>query len=238
MSDLSSSNQSITDINKLLQQASKSIMCGPECQKNEKMEKLYKAYLDSKTNLISAPQQVETSAKKYYMYAEGSKGYNNYLNKSLDEKAETLANVIEDTFNNSLNNANSTLELFNGIVVNYNSVVELYEKYSNENTILERKYKNEKNDVLTNDRKTYYTNQGIDNLNNYYKYLLLFYICIVLIYIISLFFIKNNISLIKKSFIIICLILYPFIIIPLYKFVAYYFIIFISMFPINAYKRL
>ena len=31
-----SSNQTISDVNKLLRQASKAIMCGPDCQKTKK----------------------------------------------------------------------------------------------------------------------------------------------------------------------------------------------------------
>ena len=93
---MSSSNQTISDVNSLLRQASKAIMCGPECQKNEKMTQLYQTYLDSKTNLINAPQQIEQSAKNYYMFAEGPQGYNDYLNKSLDEKSSAIINLIEE----------------------------------------------------------------------------------------------------------------------------------------------
>ena len=114
---MSSSNQTISDVNKLLRQASKAIMCGPECQKNEKMTQLYQTYLDSKTNLINAPQQIEQSAKNYYMFAEGPQGYNDYLNTSLDEKSTAIVNVIEEQFNKNLKAGQSTLEMYNGISV-------------------------------------------------------------------------------------------------------------------------
>ena len=230
---MSSSNQTISDVNNLLRQASKAIMCGPECQKNEKMTQLYQTYLDSKTNLINAPQQIEQSAKNYYMFAEGPQGYNDYLNNSLDEKSTAIVNVIEEQFNNNLKVGHSTLGMYNGISVNYNSVLDLYDKYHTENIELEKKYKNEATDIFTNDRKTYYANQGIDNLNYYYKVLIYIYAFVVFIY-----FIKTDLSLIKKIILFICLVLYPFIIIPVYKAVISRYNILIAMFPKNAYETI
>ena len=233
-----SSNQTISDVNKLLRQASKAIMCGPECQKNEKMSQLYQTYLDSKTNLINAPQKVEQSAKNYYMFAEGPQGYNDYLNKSLDEKSTEIVNVIEDQFNSNLKAGQSTLNMYSGVAVNYNSVMDLYDKYNAENIELERKYKNEANDIFTNDRKTYYANQGIDNLNYYYKALMYVYAFVVFIYFILMFALKNESSLIKKIIILICFVVYPFIIIPVYKAVLFRYNSIIAMFPKNVYKTI
>jgi len=235
---MSSSNQTISDVNNLLRQASKAIMCGPECQKNEKMTQLYQTYLDSKTNLINAPQQIEQSAKNYYMFAEGPQGYNDYLNTSLDEKSTAIVNVIQGQFDNNLKVGQSTLGMYNGISVNYNSVLDLYDKYHTENVELEKKYKNESNDIFTNDRKTYYANQGIDNLNYYYKMFIYIYAFVAFIYVISMFALKNELSLTKKIIIFICFVLYPFIIIPVYKAVISRYNILVAMFPKNAYKTI
>jgi hypothetical protein len=233
-----SSNQTISDVNNLLRQASKAIMCGPDCQKNEKMSQLYQTYLDSKTNLINAPQQVEQSAKNYYMFAEGPQGYNDYLTNSLDEKSTAIINLIQDQFNNNLKSGQSALKMYSGVSVNYNSVIDLYGKYKNENAELERKYKNDTNDIFTNDRKTYYANQGIDNLNYYYKALMYVYAFVVFICLVSMFALKNDLSLARKIIIFICLVLYPFVIIPVYKAVILRYNSAIAMFPKNVYKTI
>lgn len=233
-----SSNQTISNVNKLLRQASKAIMCGPECQKNEKMSQLYQTYLDSKTNLINAPQQIEQSAKNYYMFAEGPQGYNDYLTNSLDEKSTAIVHVIEQQFHNNLKAGQSILDMYRGVSVNYNSVLDLYGKYNTENTELERKYKNGTNDIFTNDRKTYYANQGIDNLNYYYKALIYVYAFVVFIYFISMFALKNDLSLTRKIILFICLVLYPFVIIPFYKAVVVRYNSAIAMFPKNVYKTI
>ena len=233
-----SSNQTISDVNELLRQASKAIMCGPECQKNEQMSQLYQTYLDSKTNLISAPQQVEQSAKNYYMFAKGPQGYNDYLTNSLDKKSTAIVNIIEEQFNNNLKAGQSTLDMYRGVSVSYNSVLDLHDKYIVENAELERKYKNDTSDIFTNDRKTYYANQGIDNLNYYYKVLIYIYGFVVFIYVISMFAIKNDLSLTRKIITFIFIVLYPFIIVPVYKAVIFRYNSVIAMFPKNVYKTI
>ena len=233
-----SSNKTISDVNELLRQASKAIMCGPDCEKEEKMAELYQVYLDSQTNLINAPQQVEQSAKNYYMFAKGPEGYNAYVSETLDEKSTAIVNLIEDQFNNSLKAGQSTLDMYRGVSVNYNSVLDLHDKYSSENTELERIYKNDTDDIFTNDRKTYYANQGIDNLNYYYNVLIYIYGIVVFICVISMFAVKNDLSLTRKIIIFICLVLYPFIIIPVYKEVIFRYNSAIAMFPKNVYKTI
>lgn len=235
---MSSTNQTISDVNKLLRQASKAIMCGPDCQKNEKMSQLYQTYLDSKTNLINAPQQVEQSAKNYYVFAKGPQGYDDYLNKSLDEKSTAIVNVIEQQFHDNLKTSQSTLDMYEGVSINYKSVIDLYEKYHVENATLERKYKNDANDIFTNDRKTYYANQGIDNLNYYYRFLMYIYAFVVFIYFILMFAIKNEMSIVQKILVLICFIIYPFVVVPVYKSLLIRYTNLIAMFPKNVYKTI
>jgi ABC-type transport system involved in cytochrome bd biosynthesis fused ATPase/permease subunit len=57
----------------------------------------------------------------------------------------------------------------------------LYLKYTQENAILTKKLKDESNDILTNERKTYYQDQGIDTLKFFYSYFLItiYAICVI-----------------------------------------------------------
>jgi len=231
---MASSQSTITDFNNLLQEAAKSIMCGPECQQNKNKSDLYQKYLDAKTNMVNAPQMVEESAKKYYMYAEGPVGYNNYINQNLEQKFNIIKKEITTTFNNNLNNAKSNLELYKGISINYSYVLELYKYYLNDNKKLETKYKNTTADTLTNDRKTYYENQGIDTLYFYYKVIFFIYI----IAAICLFGLNWNLTRLKKFIILICLFLYPICIIPIIKFILWCYHKVIVLFPKNIYNNL
>jgi len=64
------------------------------------------------------------------------------------------------------------------------------------------------------------------------------YAFVAFIYVISMFALKNELSLTKKIIIFIWFVLYPFIIIPVYKAVISRYNILVAMFPKNAYKTI
>ena len=74
-----------------------------------------------------------------------------------------------------------------------------------------KQLKDETNDILTNDRKTYYQDQGIDNLNLYYHYFfLLIYIIVVLCYLVYNFMYTSQLSVLVRGIIFVLMILLPF----------------------------
>ena len=233
----SSQQSTINDFNKLLQEASNSIMCGPECQQNKEKNKLYQNYLDAKTTMINAPQMVDETAKKYYMYSEGPIGYNNYINQNLEQKLSIINKEITAKFKDNLNKANSNLELYKGISVNYAYVLELYEYYLKDNKKLETKYKNKTADTLTNDRKSYSENQGIESLNYYYKFLLFIYFG-VSFFLFWLLYLNIGLSRLKRSIIVLCVILYPICAIPMIRLILWFYNKLITLLPKNIYNNL
>ena len=228
----------ITDLNNLLQEASNSIICGPECQRTNTKKKLYQNYLDAKSNLENGPNIVNERAKQYYMYSEGPIGYNNYINQDLEQQLNVIDNNLIEKFNNNLNQAKTNVELYKGVSVNYLSVIELYEYYLNNNKELEEKYKNTRSTILTNDRKTYYENQGIDYLTSVYLCLVLIYVSCSIIFLIRLFGFNNYVSLMKKIIILLFIILYPFFFMPLIKYILFIYSKISVLFPKNIYNKL
>jgi len=227
----------INDLNNILQKATDTLTCGPECHKNKQKSILYQKYLDAKTTLVNGPQMVDESAKKYYMFSEGPIGYNNYINQNLEQKLNILSKEITKTFNDNLNKATSSLKLYNGVSVNYKYVLELYEYYLKDNKKLETIYKNKTADTLTNDRKTYYENQGIDNLQFYYKFVLFIY-AIATFFLFGLLYLNKNLTLLKKNIIILCIILYPLCVIPIIKILLRWYYTLIVLLPKNIYNNL
>jgi len=233
----SSQQSTINDFNKLLQEASNSIMCGPECQQNKQKNKLYQNYLDAKTSMINAPQMVDESAKKYYMYSEGPIGYNNYINQNLEQKLSIINKEITEKFTDKLNKANSSLELYKGISVNYAYVLELYEYYLKDNKKLETKYKSKTADTLTNDRKTYYENQGIESLDFYFK-LVLFIYFVVSFFLFWLLYLNAGLSRFKKFIIVLCVFLYPIFALSSIRLILWLYYKLIVLLPKNIYNNL
>ena len=114
----------------------------------------------------------------------------------------------------------------------------MYKKYKKENNDLEKKLKITTSDTLTNDRKNYYEDQGINRLKMYCYFLLFIYVFIVFIFLLSTFLVNTDVKMRVRLFILFLLIVYPFICFwgfdLLQKILTYV----KSFFPNNVYKNL
>jgi len=170
----------INNINAFLKQASQVISCDQNCQQQKKANELKQIYLDSETNLKSAPNQVQVAKQNYISFTQGNLAYNNLQNEELQTKAESIANIFQKNFDQDIKEINLEIDTYNGLLINLKNVIELYLNYKKENRELEQELKDETSDVLTNERKTYYEDQGIDSLKYYYYILLVIYVIFVL----------------------------------------------------------
>ena len=91
----------------------------------------------------------------------------------------------------------------------YSYLFDLYTKYDNENDDYNTNTKKEFSDMLKNERKTYYEDQGIDSLHSYYYWLLAVYILTVIVCVVSFFIFPSDWSLMKKILVLLVLVLLP-----------------------------
>jgi len=171
----------MSKLNSFIQQASNTIMCNTECQKQKQAEKLKKAYLKSQETLASAPSQLHTTQRNYVVYTQGQTAYDELQDRELDEKATVIVDAFKENFDEEVTKIQSQISSYNGLLMNYKNVLELLMKYKKENGELFKDIKTETNDVLTNERKSYYEDQNIGSLKFYYFYFLLtiYVICVL-----------------------------------------------------------
>jgi predicted RNase H-like HicB family nuclease len=168
------SNQiDMNKFNKLISQASDAVMCNSECRQQRTADKLKQNYLTSQTNLASASNQVQVAQKNYVTFTQGQSGYNDLLDNQLQEQAQKVADTFTEYFDSDSEAIKTQIDTYEGLLLNFKNVAELYVKYKKENTQLIKDLKNETNDILTNERKTYYEDQKIDGLKGFYYYILL-----------------------------------------------------------------
>jgi len=74
----------------------------------------------------------------------------------------------------------------------------LYKKYKAENLLLKKKIKDEGNDILTNERKTFYENQGQTTLNTVFYVLTVLYIICLVAFLIFVFAFPSDLKLMSK----------------------------------------
>lgn len=202
----------LNNFNSFLQAASEQIACGTECQRQKMTDELESKYLDAESNLSLAVPKYEIAKKEYYTYVGGQSGYNQMLEEELNNKSELIVKSFKDNFNDEINKIKSLLETYDGILINFRNVLDLYTQYVKENVYLNKKLKTETNDVLTNERKTFYEDQNIDSLNGYYYYVLLvIYIITVFCYVIFSLFYPSQSSFMTRGLLFILFIALPFI---------------------------
>uniref|UniRef100_A0A6C0EQ30 Transmembrane protein n=1 Tax=viral metagenome TaxID=1070528 RepID=A0A6C0EQ30_9ZZZZ len=229
----------LNNFNSFIQQATQTIVCGPECQKQKKTEELQKLYLDAQANVQSAPNQLDISRKNFYIFTKGESGYNEYLDSTLSEKGTEIANLFKENFNEQVIKCNTEIDTYNSLSINYKNVLELYLKYVKENNELLKKIKDETSDVLTNERKTFYQDQGISSLKFYYSYILGFiYILTVVVFVVSNFIYTSQYSWKIRLVIFILLSALPFISTMVLSFVIYLIYKLYNLLPKNVHLTL
>jgi hypothetical protein len=195
--------------------------------------------LNAQTNLATAPNNVYVSRKNYIVYEQGQPAYDELIESELSKQAQILSTYYQTNFEDERQNINFNLNTYSGLLANIVNVFELYLKYKKENIMLFKQLKEETNDVLTNDRKTYYQDQGINNLNFFYHYfLLLIYIIVVLYYVVCNFMYTSQSSMVVRVIILVLMGLLPFFSTwILEKIVAFIYDVY-NMLPKNAHKQI
>jgi len=205
------SQPNLDSLNSFLEKATKAISCDPECQKKRKAELLEQSFNDAKTNLHNAPSKLHTAAKKYYTFTQGEDGYKEYIETELKKKVDEIASKKQEVFDANVATAIEETSIYEGLMLNYSNVLDLYTKYKDENERMTRDIKTTRADILTNDRKTFYEDQGIANLTFYYSIIRAIYILCCIIFVVLSVLSPSQFSIKVKLAVLALLILYPFI---------------------------
>jgi len=231
-------NDTFNKFNSLIQQAANAIACGPDCQRENKTTELKQNFLSAKVNLQTAPNQVQVAAKNYYTFTKGESGYNEVLETQLREKAELIANTFEENFEKDANQTNTKIDTYNGLLINFTNVFDLYTKYKLENKELEKEVKDTTSDILTNDRKTFYEEQGITSLNYYFSFIRILYIIMAISLTFCIFILPSQVNMSNKIIAIIFLVVYPFISTKILAFVIDIYYKLINVLPKNVHRTI
>ena len=229
-------NIDVNKFNDFLDNANNVLSCDSKCQEKKKKIELKKKYLEAKTNLLTAPNQVETSYKNYLTYSKGDTAYNEYRENELQQKAEIVVTTFKTNFSDGIGKAKESYDTYSGLLLNFSHVVELYKKLVKENHILELALKNKTSDVLTNDRKTYYEDQSIDNLRFYHTIILIIYLIFLIGFAVSIFLFPSASSRGSLIATLVFFIIYPFICVRIFKFLYYIKDIIMGVLPKDVYS--
>ena len=128
----------------------------------------------------------------------------------------------------------TNLDEYQASLDHFNNLKDTYDVYSY--------YKDNSNktgfDIRTNNRKTFYEEQGLSNLSYYYDVLLYIYIFVFIAIIIALFTSEINYSMKINIIIIIVIIIYPFVSTSIFAYIMKFFTGVNDLFPTDIYTKL
>ena len=198
-------------LNNLLSSASQALTCGvgTECYNSKQQTTLSNDVLLAQENLRNAPKKLEEAEKNYYLYTQGTSGYEEYKNLTINNEVEKNTDNLKTLFQKKIDYLNELILVLTPLVIYKNYINDTYKNYKKDNKKISKEVNVKKTDNYTNDRRVYYEKQYYNSLLNYYKLFSWIYAICFITLLFFIFYLKTSFSLYFKLFILFIFILYP-----------------------------
>lgn len=184
------------------------IFCDTKCLQNKEMKELYDNYEFVKQQL----QNEVNSSKNYYNITPESD-----INKSALISSEKTKKIM-DTFNISIRNIQSKIDLYKSNIDNSNKDADLYDLYYDKNNELLSEFNDNNTKTLTNDRNSYYENESSSSKSYYNNILKYSYILTLIIFLLFLYLAKSRLTTQTVILLLVLFIIFPIIFYNIFKF--------------------
>lgn len=193
-------NPLLDKFNLMIEQSKDKMNCDKECQKERKSKLLKEEYLELVKNQKYADDYIFNARKKYLIHTQGDAGYNDIINQELKFKVEKFDENMKKKIEEENNLLNDLINTYGISEDYYNNMKDYYETLKIENIYLKKQLGMDKNDILTNNRKTWYQNQGIDNQIIVYYVLAVLYLIVAILFLFFIFIFPSSLSKLKLFF--------------------------------------
>jgi hypothetical protein len=228
-------NSPSAQTNAIIKQAQSYLACDDACQRAKKEQELLRDYQSAQMRLFNGTDNLESTSKNYYTFAKGDSGYNDFNKGKLGDVANQIAGKYSTMWNEIVNNSQVLNNVYQSDFMNVNHAKELHQTLAQKNKDLDTRLKDILNDISTSDRKTYYEDQELSDLQWWYNIYLAIYIILLVTFVISSFLVPTEMSKYKRIAVVVFLGLYIFLakyaaiaLIKLWEYIG-------SFFPKNVY---
>jgi hypothetical protein len=204
------SNSTSVQTNRIIQQAQDFMACGTDCQRAKKEQELLRDYQSAQMRLFNGTDNLDSTSKNYYTFAKGDSGYNDFNKGKQGDVANQIAAKYSTMFNEIAHNSDVLNNVYQSDFINVNHAKELHQTLVQKNKDFETRLKDILNDISTSDRKTYYEDQELDDLQWWYNIYLAIYIILLITFVISSFLVPTEMTKYKRIAVVVFLALYIF----------------------------
>lgn len=146
-------------IKTLISSVNSDIMCGPECQKQKKLNELKDAMDAAKKVQDDAPYNLEQATKNYYSYKDGEVGYINHQRQAYTKAAKDEVEQMKADFTGQSQTVNQQIERSAALEVYIQNMNDLLNQYITKNQRLTKDIDHIRSTLQTSDRKAFYLSQ-------------------------------------------------------------------------------
>ena len=191
---LMNNNDQSTALTNLLETTAEIVACGPQCQKDKLISERLKAYENAQVAMFTTTGNLENTAKSYYELSQSEEYSEEFLKKKIGEVADEIGTEYPKIFNKVVNDTQHIIKMLSSNSKNYKNSTSYDVWLEKTNTKLDRTIDDTINEVTTNDRKSYYDNQEIDNLTSWYGFYYYLYILILIVYFVCMWVVDSSFS--------------------------------------------
>lgn len=145
----------------LLNQSSAILACGPECQKQQELDRLQTAYVEAEANVQAAPVQLETARRRWVVASKGRAAYDAERAAALQTQAQTLGAQLQAKFDELAAAAETACAAYQLAEAQSRQAAELLGAYQSENQTLGRSAESLAAEATTNDSRVWYETEAL-----------------------------------------------------------------------------
>ena len=205
------------------------------------IKELKNAYDKAKYNLSTGPTNVKNAQKAYIIAKDGEAEYQQLIKQQASQTAEEEVLKLIEEYINLLEMVYTQAEALEIAEEGIGYMDDILLQTISNNAVSEEYIEKSLNDILTNDRKSYYEQDKYDNLKSWNRIWFWSYLFLWVIFSLSLFLTTNKysqLSIISKVGLIISFIIYLFIAKYIVLMIISFIVFCITLFPKNVYLQM
>ena len=201
-------------LNSLIEMLNEQIKCGPVCQQMQRDQNLKRIYSDAVTNYKEGPTKIKLAEKNYYEATKGSAFYNDILKDRYSKEIKDIAMKSIKQHGDNVKEIKTQINKYNSETIYSEKMEKLLERLLSENLSFKEQADKNKSLIYTNDRKTFYEDQQIENIYYWRRVIIALFWILFLSLCINVLFLKKKYDDYKTWIRLFIVALFPFYIIP------------------------
>ena len=118
--------------NTLIEQANKAALCDSNCMKTKNKGDLKTTYDNAQKDLESAPLNLISARRNYFIYSFGQQYYGNFREKKIKATVDELGDKLTANNVEFMRMINNNLDSYDVASIYLKNMVEIYERYSSD----------------------------------------------------------------------------------------------------------